>query len=585
MNKRIEDLVINDDFDYIEIKNIIKKNMIENYKYYKKDVFKKYKYKKELILKMDEIIYKLNFDDFINFLLFLEKNYIELLDDDFLDICLDKLDEILLGEYHIFKKVGLIDIYNNLFKNFNYENQILINFFENFIKKIDNHTLLNLFLNIKNLKECKKISNWNLLEDYIISIEDNEKYILKLMNIISRKQRIDFLDIIRRNIYDSNKMLNILNKLLEDDILDNEEEITKKKMFKKKKENKFKKILKKILISFSLNDDLNLDFLNMFTIIDRKFDLINDYNFMSVINISKIVINVSSNVHKSFSKKTLKGRTNKKRFIKNVYYLVKFIKLLEYKHNKKIIIEYENLKKNVFSQIFDVVLSNNEIYHFKTLKLEEINYNHIFDNKKQILKYILLLNLIIDHKELKQIEYIFNNINEKTRLIFDKIQLIKYIYKNKKKKDNKIFDKIIEYLKSLINQPYRVFFFEKTLITYNNFVDKIYNEFEIYEQIDEIFLEYEDKYKESDLSLFNNVTLTIDPDYVNRFRKNAQCTIDIINKNYEISRSIIKKTKEVLYECKYLDLESLKDIEKRYQYLYTIYEYNYEKDTTIVETI
>jgi hypothetical protein len=585
MNKRIEDLVINDDFDYIEIKNIIKKNMIENYKYYKKDVFKKYKYKKELILKMDEIIYKLNFDDFVNFLLFLEKNYIELLDDDFLDICLDKLDEILLGEYHIFKKVGLIDIYNNLFKNFNYENQILINFFENFIKKIDNHTLLNLFLNIKNLKECKKISNWNLLEDYIISIEDNEKYILKLMNIISRKQRIDFLDIIRRNIYDSNKMLNILNKLLEDDILDNEEEITKKKMFKKKTENKFKKILKKILISFSLNDDLNLDFLNMFTIIDRKFDLINDYNFMSVINISKIVINVSSNVHKSFSKKTLKGRTNKKRFIKNVYYLVKFIKLLEYKHNKKIIIEYENLKKNVFSQIFDVVLSNNEIYHFKTLKLEEINYNHIFDNKKQILKYILLLNLIIDHKELKQIEYIFNNINEKTRLIFDKIQLIKYIYKNKKKKDNKIFDKIIEYLKSLINQPYRVFFFEKTLITYNNFVDKIYNEFEIYEQIDEIFLEYEDKYKESDLSLFNNVTLTIDPDYVNRFRKNAQCTIDIINKNYEISRSIIKKTKEVLYECKYLDLESLKDIEKRYQYLYTIYEYNYEKDTTIVETI
>jgi hypothetical protein len=170
-------------------------------------------------------------------------------------------------------------------------------------------------------------------------------------------------------------------------------------------------------------------------------------------------------------------------------------------------------------------------------------------------------------------------------LIFDKIQLIKYIYKNKKKKDNKIFDKIIEYLKSLINQPYRVFFFEKTLITYNNFVEKIYNEFEIYEQIDEIFLEYEDKYKESDLSLFNNVTLTIDADYVNRFRKNAQCTIDIINKNYEISRTIIKKTKEVLYECKYLDLESLKDIEKRYQYLYTIYEYNYEKDSTIIETI
>jgi hypothetical protein len=405
------------------------------------------------------------------------------------------------------------------------------------------------------------------------------------MNIISRKQRIDFLDIIRRNIYDSNKMLNILNKLLEDDILDNEEEISKKKIFKKKTENKFKKILKKILISFSLNDDLNLDFLNMFTIIDQKFDLINDYNFMSVINISKIVINVSSNVHKNFSKKILKGRKNKKRFIKNVYYLVKFIKLLKDKHNKKIIIDYENLKKNVFSQIFDVVLSNNEIYHFKTLKLEEINYNHIFDNKKQILKYILLLNLIIDHKELNRIEYIFNNINEKTRLIFDKIQLIKYIYKNKKKKDNKIFDKIIEYLKSLINQPYRVFFFEKTLITYNNFVEKIYNEFEIYEQIDEIFLEYEDKYKESDLSLFNNVTLTIDADYVNRFRKNAQCTIDIINKNYEISRTIIKKTKEVLYECKYLDLESLKDIEKRYQYLYTIYEYNYEKDSTIIETI
>ena len=584
-NKKIEDLVINDKFNYLEIKDTIKKNIIENYKYYKKEIFKKIKYKKKLILKMDEIIYRLNFDDYIDFLLFLEKNYIELLDGDFMDICLDKLDEILVGEYHIFKKVGLIDIYKNLFNEFNYENQILINFFENFIKKIDNHTLLNLFLSIKNLKECKKISNWNLLEDYIISIEDNEKYILKLMNIISRKQRIDFLDIIRRNIYDSNKMLNILNRLLDDDILDNEKE-EKICFLKRKKENKFKKILKKILISFSLNNDLNLDFLNMFTIIDNKFDLINDYDFMNIINIGKVVINVSSNVHKSFSKKQLKGRKNKKRFIKNVYYLAKFIKLLELNNNNnKVIIDFENLKKNVFSQVFDIVSNNNEIYHLKTLKLEEINYNHIFDNKKQILKYILLLNLIIDHKELKQIEYIFNNINEKTRLIFDKIQLIKYIYKNKKKKDNKIFDKIIEYLKSLINQPYRVFFFEKTLITYNNFVDKIYNEFEIYEQIDEIFLEYEDKYKESDLSLFNNVTLTIDPDYVNRFRKNAQCTIDIINKNYEISRSIIKKTKEVLYECKYLDLESLKDIEKRYQYLYTIYEYNYEKDTNIIETI
>ena len=584
-NKKIEDLVINDEFDYLDIKEIIKKNLIENFKYYKKDIFKKFKLKKQLILKMDEIIFRLNFEDYKNYLLFLEKNYIELLDVDFMEICLDKLDEILVGEYHIFHKVGLIDMYNNLFPNFNYDNQILINFFENFIKKINNHTLLNLFLSIKNLKECQKISNWNLLEDYILSIEDNEKYILKLMNIISRKQKINFLDIIRRNIYDSNKMLNILNRLLDDDILDNEEEISRKKIFKKKTENKFKKILKKILISFSLNDDLNLDFLNMFTIIDKKFDLINDYDFMSIINIGKVVVNVSSNVHKSFSKK-LRGRKNKKRFIINVYYLAKFIKLLELNNNSnKVLIDFDNLKKNVFSQIFDIVSNNNEIYHFKTLKLEEINYNHIFDNKKQILKYILLLNLIIDHKELEKIEYIFYNIDEKTRLIFDKVQLIKYIYKNKKKKDNKIFDKIIDYLKSLINKPYRVFFFEKTLITYNNFIDKIYNEFKIYEQIDEIFLEYEDKYKESDLSLFNNVTLTIDPDYVNRFRQNAQCTINIINKNYEISRSIVKKTKEILYECKYLDLESLKDIEKRYQYLYRIYEYNYEKDTNIIETI
>tara|TARA_B110001454_G_C12698876_1_gene425701 strand:+ start:76 stop:1836 length:1761 start_codon:yes stop_codon:yes gene_type:complete len=584
-NKKIEDLVINDEFDYLDIKEIIKKNLIENFKYYKKDIFKKFKLKKQLILKMDEIIFRLNFEDYKNYLLFLEKNYIELLDVDFMEICLDKLDEILVGEYHIFNKVGLIDMYNNLFPNFNYDNQILINFFENFIKKINNHTLLNLFLSIKNLKECQKISNWNLLEDYILSIEDNEKYILKLMNIISRKQKINFLDIIRRNIYDSNKMLNILNRLLDDDILDNEEEISRKKIFKKKTENKFKKILKKILISFSLNDDLNLDFLNMFTIIDKKFDLINDYDFMSIINIGKVVVNVSSNVHKSFSKK-LRGRKNKKRFIINVYYLAKFIKLLELNNNSnKVLIDFDNLKKNVFSQIFDIVSNNNEIYHFKTLKLEEINYNHIFDNKKQILKYILLLNLIIDHKDLEKIEYIFYNIDEKTRLIFDKVQLIKYIYKNKKKKDNKIFDKIIDYLKSLINKPYRVFFFEKTLITYNNFIDKIYNEFKIYEQIDEIFLEYEDKYKESDLSLFNNVTLTIDPDYVNRFRQNAQCTINIINKNYEISRSIVKKTKEILYECKYLDLESLKDIEKRYQYLYRIYEYNYEKDTNIIETI
>ena len=583
-NKKIEDLVINDEFDYLDIKEIIKKNLIENFKYYKKDIFKKFKLKKQLILKMDEIIFRLNFEDYKNYLLFLEKNYIELLDVDFMEICLDKLDEILVGEYHIFHKVGLIDMYNNLFPNFNYDNQILINFFENFIKKINNHTLLNLFLSIKNLKECQKISNWNLLEDYILSIEDNEKYILKLMNIISRKQKINFLDIIRRNIYDSNKMLNILNKLLDDDILDNEKE-DKICLLKKKKENKFKKILKKILISFSLNDDLNLDFLNMFTIIDKKFDLINDYDFMSIINIGKVVVNVSSNVHKSFSKK-LRGRKNKKRFIINVYYLAKFIKLLELNNNSnKVLIDFDNLKKNVFSQIFDIVSNNNEIYHFKTLKLEEINYNHIFDNKKQILKYILLLNLIIDHKDLEKIEYIFYNIDEKTRLIFDKVQLIKYIYKNKKKKDNKIFDKIIDYLKSLINKPYRVFFFEKTLITYNNFIDKIYNEFKIYEQIDEIFLEYEDKYKESDLSLFNNVTLTIDPDYVNRFRQNAQCTINIINKNYEISRSIVKKTKEILYECKYLDLESLKDIEKRYQYLYRIYEYNYEKDTNIIETI
>ena len=213
-NKKIEDLVINDEFDYLDIKETIKKNLIENFKYYKKDIFKKFKLKKELILKMDEIIYRLNFEDYKNYLLFLEKNYIELLDDDFLEICLDKLDEILVGEYHIFNKVGLIDMYNNLFPKFNYDNQILINFFENFIKKIDNHTLLNLFISIRNLKNCKKISNWNLLEDYILSIEDNEKYILKLMNIISRKQKINFLDIIRRNIYDSNKMLNILRVFL-----------------------------------------------------------------------------------------------------------------------------------------------------------------------------------------------------------------------------------------------------------------------------------------------------------------------------------------------------------------------------------
>jgi hypothetical protein len=552
--------------------------MIEHFTYYKKEVFQKFKTKKKLILKMDEIIYKLSFEEYHNFLVFLEKNYIELLDDDFLNICLDKLDDILLGEYHIFKKVGLIDMYSNIFENFNYENQIIIDFFDNFIKKIDNVVLLNLFLNIKNLKKCKLITNWHLLEDFVINLEDNEKHIIQLMKIISRKQRINFLDIIRRNIYNSNKMLNILHQLFDQNIFDTLE--IKSKFFKKKKsENKFKKILKKILISFSLNDDLNLDFLNMFTLINEKFDLINDYDFMSIINISKVLINISSNIHLKFSKKKLKKRKNKKNFIINVYYLIKFIKLLEMKENKKININYDNLKKNIFSHIFDIVLKNNEIYHLKTLKLEEINYNHIFDNKKQILKYILLLNLIIDHSDLNQISYIFNNIDEKTRLIFDKVQLIKYIYKNKKKKDRIIFDKIIEYLKNLINKPYKVFFFEKTLITYNNFVDQIYNEFKIYEQEDEIFLEYEDKYKESDLSLFNNITLTIDSDYVNRFRKNAQCTIDIINKNYEISRLIIKKTKEILYECKYLDLESIKDIEKRYKYLYTIYEYNYEQDT------
>ena len=140
-NNKIEDLVINDEFDYIDIKETIKKNLIENFKYYKKDIFKKFKLKKQLILKMDEIIFRLNFEDYKNYLLFLEKNYIELLDDDFLEICLDKLDEILVGEYHIFNKVGLIDMYNNLFPKFNYDNQILINFFENFIKKINNHTL------------------------------------------------------------------------------------------------------------------------------------------------------------------------------------------------------------------------------------------------------------------------------------------------------------------------------------------------------------------------------------------------------------------------------------------------------------
>lgn len=180
--------------------------------------------------------------------------------------------------------------------------------------------------------------------------------------------------------------------------------------------------------------------------------------------------------------------------------------------------------------------------------------------------------------------YIFNDITEKSRLIFDKVQLIKYIYKNKKSKDNHIFERIIEFLKNNINKQYEIFFFERKLLTYNNFIDHIYYEFQIYDKIDELFLEYENKYKESDLSLFSNVTLTIDSGYIDRFKKNVQTTIDIINHNYDLSKDIIKKTKEILYECQYLDLESVKDIEKRYKYLNSKSEANYENDDEDIDT-
>lgn len=572
--ERIEDIIVKDDINYEEITNIIKKNLIENFKYYKVDIFKNKKSKKELINKIDEIIFKFSNDDFINFLSFIQKNYTELIHDDFLNICLEKLDTILLGEYNIFNKVEIIDIFNNIFPNFSYDDHVIVNFFQNFIKNINNRTLLDLFLSIKNLNKCKLINNWNKLQNYILTLEeDKEKYIIQVMNLICRDEKINFLDIIRRNIFDSKKMLKILITLLDQDILDNNKE---KNNFLIKDENKFKIVLKKILISFSLNDNLNLDFLNMFNIIDEKFDLINDKNFMKIIKIEKVIINISKNLYEK-TYNNLNTKIKKKRYIINIFYLVKFIKLLELK-STNILIDFSYLKKTIFTHLYDVVNKYEEIYHFKIFNLEEINYNHIFDNKKQIIQYILLLNLIIDKEELYRIQYIFDNINEKSRLIFDKVQLIKYIYKNKKKKDNKIFEKIIDYLKSIINKQYKVFFFEKKLITYNNFIDKIYYEFQIYDKIDEIFLEYEDKYKESDLSLFNNISLTIDPGYINRFRKNVETTIEIINNNYDISKDIIKITKQVLYECQYLDLESIKDIEKRYKYLYSNNENNYEKE-------
>jgi len=574
--KRIEEFVINNDFDYIETKDLIKKNLIENFKYYKVDIFKNSKKHIELISKIDEIIYNLNNDDFRDFILFLKKNYSEIITEDFLSVCLEKLDLILLGEYHIFNKVDIIDLFNDIFPTFSYDDNVIVNFFENFIKNINNRILLELFLNIKNLNKCHNIKNWSTLQNYILTLnDDKEKYIIKVMNIISREEKINFLDVIRRTIFDSKKMLKILITLLEQDIIDNNNE--RKSRFLRKQENKFKIILKKILISFSLNDNLNLDFLNMFNIIDSKFDILNDESFMNIIKIEKVIINISNNLYqKSFRK--LKTKEHKKKYIINIFYLVKFIKLLELKTNKKIKINFKNLKKETFKHLYDVISENEEIYHFKVFNLEEINYNRIFDNKKQIIQYILLLNLIIDKEELYDIQYIFDNINEKSRLIFDKVQLIKYIYTNKKKKDNEIFEKIINYLKSIINQQYKVFFFEKKLITYNNFIDKIYYEFQIYDKIDEIFLEYEDKYRESDLSLFNNISLTIDTSYIDRFKKNVETTINIINTNYDISKDIIKITKQVLYECQYLDLESIKDIEKRYKYLYSKSENNYENE-------
>lgn len=573
---KIEDLVIQNDIEYQYIKDTITKNLIENFQYYKYDILKNVKFEKILIDKLDEIIFKLEITELHDFLHYLQKKYNEIINDKLLNVCLEKLDVILLGEYHIYEKVKIIDLFNDIFDNFSYDNIIIVNFFQNFIKNINNTILLDLFLGIKNLNKCHNIKNWNVLQNYILTLEnDKEQYIIKIMNIINREEKVIFLDIIRRKIYDSKKILIILSKIFENELIDND----KTKSYFKKTENKFKSILKKILISISLNEKLNLDFLNIFNLIDSKFDLLNDKSFMRIINIEKVIINISNNLYER-SYNILSSKINKKKYIINIFYLVKFIKLLELNitDNKNITINFENLKKSVFLNIYHIIQKYHDIFHLKIYNLEEINYNHIFDNKKQILQYILLLNLIIDKRELNNIMYIFNNITEKSRLIFDKIQLIKYIYKNKKSKDNKIFEKIIEFLKQNINKQYEVFFFERKLLTYNNFIDHIYYEFQIYDKIDELFLEYENKYKESDLSLFSNVTLTIDSGYIDRFKKNVETTINIINTNYDISKDIIKKTKEVLYECQFLDLESVKDIEKRYKYLNTKSEANYEND-------
>jgi len=580
--EKIEDLIIDNDFDYEYTKKYIKRNLIENYKYYKVDIIKSKKKYIKLINKIDEIFFKLNEEQFSDLLIFLNKNYHEIINDHFLHICLEKLDFILLGKFNIFKKVEMIDLFNSIFPTFSYDDVVIVNFFENFIKNINNTILLDLFLNTKNLNQCKKINNWNIIQNYILSLDDNSKretYIIKLMNIISRENKIQFIDSIRRKIFDSKIMLKILTKLLDQDIIDNDNE----NKFIFKKENKFKSVLKKILISFSLNDNLNLDFLNMFNLIDSKFNILEDISFMKIIKIETVIINISNNLYDKSYKK-LNNNDDKKKYIINIFYLVKFIKLLELKVSNNNI-DFKKLKKSIFKDIYNVIYYYEEIYHFKIFNLEEINYNHIFDNKKQIIQYILLLNLIIDKDELRGIKYIFDDINEKSRLIFDKVQLIKYIYMNKKTKDNHIFKKIIEYLKSIINKQYKVFFFEKKLITYNNFIDKIFYDFQIFDNVEEIFLEYEDKYKESDLSLFDNISLTIDPGYIDRFKKNVETTMNIININYDISKDIIKTTKEVLYDCQYLDLESIKEIEKRYKYLYSKTENNYEKDVDNNDTI
>lgn len=580
---KIEELVIHNDIDYEYIKEVITKNLIENFKFYKYDIPKNNKLEKILISKFDEIIFNLKLTELYDFLHFLQKNYSQIVNDNLLEVCLEKLDIILLGEFHIYEKVNVIELFNKVFENFNYDNSIIVSFFENFIKNINNRILLDLFLSIKNLNKCHNIKNWHILQNYILSLEsDKEKYIIKLMNIIDREQKINFLDIIRRKINDSKKILIILSKLLENQLIDNNQT---KSYFKSQQENKFKTILKKILISFSLNDNLNLDFLNIFNLIDSKFDLLNDKSFMKIINIEKVIINISNNLYQK-SYDILSTKANKKKYIINIFYLVKFIKLLELNiiTNKNIKINFENLKKSIFLDIYNIIKKYHDIFHLKMYNLEEINYNHVFDNKKQILQYILLLNLIIDKNELNQIMYIFNDITEKSRLIFDKVQLIKYIYKNKKSKDNQIFERVIEFLKNNINKQYEVFFFERKLLTYNNFIDHIYYEFQIYDKIDELFLEYENKYKESDLSLFNNVTLTIDSGYVDRFKKNVETTINMINHNYDLSKDVIKKTKEILYECQYLDLESVKDIEKRYKYLNSKSEANYENEQEEVDT-